>query len=212
LDYNNVTSCGVAALAQSLRGPCTLKELSLMACQLDDTGLLKLGEALTTNDALEVLNVIDNDITLTGASQFYDLLPQMKGLKAVYGLMSGLMSDDPTDAVGLALVHGLRKNTKLQSILGLEDEDNERTLDSFFSTDVVREIDFYLGLNRHGRMLLTLSGRSEPPSGLWPRVLAKLSSPRDTSLLFYFLQNKPKIVKCKAVTRKRKACNCALVE
>jgi Ran GTPase-activating protein (RanGAP) involved in mRNA processing and transport len=108
LDYNNVTSCGIAALAQSLRGPCTLKELSLMECQLDNTGLLKLGEALTTNDALEVLNVRDNDITHTGASQFCDMLPQMKGLKAVYGLITDL-SDAPTDAVGLALVHGLQK-------------------------------------------------------------------------------------------------------
>jgi hypothetical protein len=68
-------------------------------------------------------------------------------------------------------------------------------------------------LNRHGRMMLHLSGRSEPPSGLWPLVVAKLSSPRDTSLLFYFLQNKPKIVKCKAASsRKRKASNSALLE
>jgi hypothetical protein len=108
------------------------------------------------------------------------------------------------------LVDGLRENTKLQKIF----EDNETaTVDSYFSPDVAREIIFYLGLNRHGRMLLRLSGDAEPPSGLWPRVLAKLSSPRDTSLLFYFLQNKPKIVKCKTTaSRKRKACNCALLE
>jgi hypothetical protein len=139
----------------------------------------------------------------------------MKGLKAVYGLFTlqiiVLNSDAPTDAVDLALVEGLRKNTKLQKIF--EDEDNDRisiTLHSFFSPGVAREIESNLGLNRHGRMLLTLSEDSEPLSGLWPRVLAKLSSPRDTSLLFYFLQNKPKIVKCKAVpvaSRKRKTSN-----
>jgi hypothetical protein len=111
----------------------------------------------------------------------------------------------------LALVGGLRENTKLQKIF----KDNEKvTVDYFFSPAIAREIDFYLGLNRHGRMLLTLSGDSEPSSGLWPRVLAKISSPRDTSLLFYFLQNKPKIVKCKAAetTRKRKANNTAALE
>jgi Ran GTPase-activating protein (RanGAP) involved in mRNA processing and transport len=223
LDYNNVTSCGIAALAQSLQGPCTLKKLSLIRCQLDDTGLLKLGEALTTNEALEILDVRANVFTHNGASEFFYLLPQMKGLKAVYGLVTSqitvLNSDAPTEAVGLALVDGLRENTKLQKIF----EDNalsSRTLvsataDSFFSPGIAREIEFYLGLNRNGRMLLTLSGESEPPSGLWPRVLAKLSSPRDTSLLFYFLQNKPKLVKCKAVpeaSRKRKASNSASLE
>jgi hypothetical protein len=98
----------------------------------------------------------------------------------------------PTEAVGMALVDGLRENTKLQKII-----DEHRTVDSTFSPGLAREINFYLGLNRRGRMLLRLSGHSEPPSGLWPRVLAKLSSPRDTSLLFYFLQDKPTIVECK---------------
>jgi Ran GTPase-activating protein (RanGAP) involved in mRNA processing and transport len=211
LNQNPVTSCGIAALAQSLRGPCTLKELRLRRCQLDDAGLLKLGEALITNEALEVLDVRGNNFTHIGASQFFDLLPQMKGLKSVYGLVTGLLADASTNAVGLALVDGLRENTKLQKIF----EDSETaTVGSKFAPDVAREIDFYLGLNRHGRRMLRLSGDSEPPSGLWPRVLAKLSSRRDTSLLFYFLQNKPKIVKCKVAetTRKRKASNSAVLK
>jgi Ran GTPase-activating protein (RanGAP) involved in mRNA processing and transport len=209
LNGNNGTSCGIAALAQSLRGPCTLKELSLVRCSLDDTGLLKLGEALTSNVSLEILGVRRNNFTHNGACQFFELLPQMKGLKTVYGLVIGRNGVPPPEAVGMALLDGLRKNTKLQKVF----PDGGATVDSYFSPDLAREIDFYLELNRHGRMLLTLSGHSEPPSGLWPRVLAKLSSPRDRSLLFYFLQNKPKIVKCKtAATRKRKACNCALLE
>jgi hypothetical protein len=175
--------------------------LRLRGCRLDDTGLLKLGKALTTNDALELLDVRNNAFTHNGASQFFDLLPQMKGLKSLYGR---LVSDAPTEAVGMALVDGLRKNTKLRIF-----EDNSgATVASFFSPAVAREINFYLELNRQGRMLLRLSRRSEPPSGLWPRVLAKMSSPLDTSLLFYFLQNKPKIVKCKAAaSRKRRASN-----
>jgi hypothetical protein len=112
----------------------------------------------------------------------------------VYGLRNGNGVNFP-EAVEMALVDGLRENTKLQKIFA---DDEEATLYSSFSPGVAREINFYLELNRHGRMLLRLSGRAEPSSGLWPRVLAMLSSPRDTSLLFYFLQNKPKIVKCKA--------------
>jgi hypothetical protein len=209
LDYNTVTSCGIEALAKSLEAPCTLKELSLRNCEIDDAGLLKLGDALTTNVILDVLDVRGNDFTNSGISQFFDLLPEMKGLKAVYGFRNG-NGVKLTEAVGAALVEGLRENTKLQNIFA---DDEGETLHSSFSLGVAREINFYLRLNRHGRMLLRLSGKSEPPNGLWPRVLAKLSSPRDTSLLFYFLQNKPKIVKCRAAaSRKRKASNSALLE
>jgi Ran GTPase-activating protein (RanGAP) involved in mRNA processing and transport len=210
LDFSIVTSCGIAALAQSLQGRCTIKELSLHGCRLDDTGLLKLGEALITNATLEVLDVRGNDFTHSGASQFFDLLPQMKGLKSVSGVLVKRDGVASTKAVGMALVDSLRKNTKLQKIFH---DDDVITVDSFFSPGLAREINYYLGLNRRGRMLLQLTGLSEPPSGLWPQVLAKLSSPRDTSLLFYFLQNKPKIVKFKAAaSRKRKAGNSALLE
>jgi Ran GTPase-activating protein (RanGAP) involved in mRNA processing and transport len=198
LDYNNLTSCGIVALAHSLQGPCTLKKLSLEECGLDDTGLLKLGEALTSNVSLEVLDVSDNGFSHNGVSQFFELLPQMNGLKVVYGLV--FMSDGvpPTEAVGMALLDGLRKNTKLQKVFP---DCDSGTFDSLFSPGVAREIKFYLSLNRHGRMLLRPPGGSEPPSGLWPRVLAKITGPRDMSLLFYFLQNKPRIVKWNAPAR-----------
>jgi Ran GTPase-activating protein (RanGAP) involved in mRNA processing and transport len=156
MDLNTLTSCGIAALAKSLHGPSTLKVLRLRQCQLDDTGLLKLGEVLTTNDALEVLDVSYNNFTNNGASQFFDLLPQMKGLKAIYGLTNGLVADTLTEAVGLALVNGLRKNSTLQKIFDCDL--NARSVASNFSPDVAREINYYLGLNRRGRMLLRLSG------------------------------------------------------
>jgi Ran GTPase-activating protein (RanGAP) involved in mRNA processing and transport len=146
LDYNTVTSCGIAALAEGLQGPCTLKELSLVACELDDTGLFLLGEALTTKDALEILNVRRNNFTHNGASQFFDSLPQMKGLKVVYGLVDDDegVGDVPTEAVGMALVDGLRENTKLQKIFA-DNDPYGRTVDNSFSPDVAREINFILG-------------------------------------------------------------------
>jgi Ran GTPase-activating protein (RanGAP) involved in mRNA processing and transport len=205
LNANTMTWCGIAALAEGLQGPCTLKELSLKACGLDDTDLLKLGEALTSNISLEVLDVRENDYSRDGASQFFKLLPHMKGLKKVYGLL--IMGDEvgPTKALRKVLVDGLRQNTKLQNIFT---DDERATVDSSFPPGAAREINFYLGLNRHGRILLRSPGCSEVPSGLWPRVLAKITGPRDMSLLFYFLQSKPKIVKCNPPTiRKRKASN-----
>jgi Ran GTPase-activating protein (RanGAP) involved in mRNA processing and transport len=192
LSFNTFTTCGIAALAHSLEGPCTLKKLSLMGCHLNDTGLVRLGEVLTSNVSLEVLGVKYNGFTHNGASQFFDLLPQMKGLKEVYGLADERNGVPPTEAVGMALLDGLRKNTKLQKVFANHEAG---TFDSYFSPGIAREIKLYLALNRHGRMLLQPPGGSEPPRGIWPRVLAKITGPRDTSLLFYFLQNKPKIVK-----------------
>jgi hypothetical protein len=210
LNSNYVYSCGIAALAEGLRGPCTLKELSLRACDLNDADLLKLGEALTSNISLEILDVRETDCSRDGASQFFKLLSHMKGLKTVYGLV--IMGDElaPTKTFCKALVDGLRRNTKLQSLFA---DDDGATVESFFPPGVARRINFFLGLNRHGRMLLRPSTGSEIPSGLWPRVLAKITGPRDMSLLFYFLQNKPKIVKCNIpAIRKRKASNSPSLE
>jgi hypothetical protein len=107
----------------------------------------------------------------------------------------------PTEALGLALVEGLRKNTKLQKIFR---DGSIMTVNSSFSLGVARKINFYLALNRCGRSLLRLPTRSEPPSGLWPRILAKISAPRDTSLLYYFLRNKPKMVNFKAAASRKR--------
>jgi Ran GTPase-activating protein (RanGAP) involved in mRNA processing and transport len=109
LDFNKMTSCGIAALAQSLQGPCALKELSIRRCDLDDTELLQLGDALTSNGSLDDLDVRYNDFTHNGASQFFELLPQMKSLKAVYGLIITEDAVASTEMVGMALLVGLRK-------------------------------------------------------------------------------------------------------
>lgn len=61
---------GIAAIPQGLQGSSSLKELSLDQCSLADTGLLLLGEALTTNVSLEILDVDRNDFTHDGLSVF----------------------------------------------------------------------------------------------------------------------------------------------
>jgi hypothetical protein len=60
------------------------------------------------------------------------------------------------------------------------------------SPGVAREINFYLSLNRHGRMLLRPPGGTEAQ---WALASGSRQDygPRDVSLLFYFLQNKPSI-------------------
>jgi hypothetical protein len=77
----------------------------------------------------------------------------------------GRMNDvPPTEAVGMAL---LTVSKKIPRSWNYE----VKRLLTPFSPSVAREINFYLSLNRHGRMLLRPPGGTEAPSGLWPRVL-----------------------------------------
>jgi hypothetical protein len=94
-------------------------------------------------------------------------------LKDVYGVAFERNDVPPTEAVGMGLFDGLRKKSKLQKVFAGDGADEK--VNSSFSPGVVREINFYLALNRHGRMLLRPPGGSEPPSGIWPRVLAKIT-------------------------------------
>jgi hypothetical protein len=63
----------VAALAQSLQGPCTLKELSLGDPTTRDCSAR---EALTSNVSLEVLDVRDNDFHPQRSLSFFELFPR----------------------------------------------------------------------------------------------------------------------------------------
>jgi hypothetical protein len=105
-----------------------------------------------------------------------------------------LRDTNMTDDCVIALVGGLRTNKTLKCL----DLSNNSALSQSGRAAIERlighNIFFYLSLNRHGRLLLRPPEGAEAPSGLWPRVLAKITGPRDMSLLFYFLQNKPEIV------------------
>jgi hypothetical protein len=120
----------------------------------------------------------------------------------------------------VSVLAGLAKNTGLKEFTAVADSSGTnatlaaawtKMLERNTSITILdlREVEWCAGnlsLNRHGRMLLRLPEGTDPPSGLWPRVLAKITGPCDMSLLFYFLQNKPKIVNWNApANRKRKA-------
>jgi hypothetical protein len=92
----------------------------------------------------------------------------MKGLKTVYGLQLRRMTFLP---LKLLRPDGLRENTKQRSSRTLT-MTSEGLLTPVFA-GVAREINFYLSLNRHGRMLLDhLEERAS--SGLWPRFSPRL--------------------------------------
>jgi Ran GTPase-activating protein (RanGAP) involved in mRNA processing and transport len=182
---NRVTSEGIELLARGLQGNSRLRELDLQECEIDNEGLLKLGEALVENSTLEILRLCD-PFTQDGVSQFFRLLPQMKGLKVLCITHLDVMVNE----LCVAVVDGLRKNTVLQRLC----DGDGRAWHDEAPTHVKSLIDFYLNLNRNGRKLLEPPLASRVPVGLWPRILANMSSPKDTSLLYYFLRKKPSLV------------------
>jgi Ran GTPase-activating protein (RanGAP) involved in mRNA processing and transport len=182
---NRVTNEGIKVLARGLHGNSSLRELNLQGCEIGDEGLLKLGEALVENSTLEILRLSDA-FGHDGVSQFFQLLPQMEGLKELC-----LSHDDGmvNEELCLAVVDGLRKNTGLQRLTC--GYGGSTTWHDEASSHIKPLIAFYLDLNRNGRRLLEPPLASRVPVSLWPRILANMSSPEDTSLLYYFLRKKP---------------------
>jgi hypothetical protein len=183
---NQITTQGIAVLADVLRGNSFLKELRLGTCGISDEGLIQLGEALVENSTLEMIQLEDNTFGQDALSRFFQLLPQMDGLKEL-GLTE---SDVDSEELYSAVVDGLRENTSLLRITCYDGEIWHEEAPS----DIKALIDFYLNLNRNGRKFLEPPLTSRVPAGLWPRVLAKMSSPQDTSLLYYFLQKKAELL------------------
>jgi hypothetical protein len=118
----------------------------------------------------------------------------MKGSKAVYGLVDDDRRNGvvPTNAFEMALVDGLREITKIQKIFYETHLNVSTLLTPIFSWSRTGNQFLCRPESPHGRMLLRLSERSEPPNGVGPRLLAKLTSPHDTSVLFYYFAEQDK--------------------
>jgi hypothetical protein len=182
---NQITTQGIAVLADGLRGNSFLRELCLKDCEITDEGLIQLGEALVENSTLEIIRLEDNTFGDDAVSRFFQLLPQMDGLKEL-----GLTElDVDSEELYSAVVDGLQENTSLQWITWCGEIWHEEA-----PSDIKALIDFYLSLNRNGRKFLEPPLTSHVTASLWPSVLAKMSSPQDTSLLYYFLQKKPELL------------------
>jgi Ran GTPase-activating protein (RanGAP) involved in mRNA processing and transport len=182
-----VTNQGIAVLADGLRGNSSLEELDLAHCEIGNEGLRLLGEAMVENTTLEILWLENNNFDQDALSRFFQLLPQMEGLKK---LNLCEFPDMANDEFWSAVVDGLRENTSLQQLTW---DNGSMDWHGGAPSHAKALIDFYLNLNRNGRQFLEPPLTSRVPDSLWPRILAKMSSPQDTSLLYYFLQKKQEL-------------------
>ena len=63
---NNITDDGITAIAGSLRSS-SITELDVVRCGITFTGVISLAAALTTNQSIKKLWLMDNPITVDGA-------------------------------------------------------------------------------------------------------------------------------------------------
>jgi Ran GTPase-activating protein (RanGAP) involved in mRNA processing and transport len=115
--FNQITTQGTAVLANGLRGNSFLRELWLSDCGIIGEGLIQLGEALVENSTLEIIHLDGNDLDQHALSRFFQLLPQMDGLKELCLTELGVDSEELHSTV----VDGLRENTSLQWITGCDE-------------------------------------------------------------------------------------------
>jgi len=112
----------------------------------------------------------------------------MQGLKEV--TLDGVQV---TESAASALAKSLKKNMILQEI----------KMDfTCISSNTMIRIHFYLTLNRFGRRLIRPD--VSMPLGLWANLLATMTTPNDSSYLFYFLKHKTDLVQM-PMSGKRKA-------
>ena len=66
MGYNDITDDGIAAIAESLRSS-SITVLNVRRCGITFTGVIPLAAALSTNQIIKILSLMDNPITIDGA-------------------------------------------------------------------------------------------------------------------------------------------------
>lgn len=191
LGSNPLGDQDIEMLAQGLRDNRMLRRLYLQGLGLCNEWLLLIGEALTVNTTLELLDVrhaysfyqarsvICNRLDEVGVRAFVRLLPRMHGLTELHGLC---ITDEETAST---LAECLRDNTVIEvfSEVSIPEWSPSRRL-----------IDFYLEMNKRGRKLLRARDGVTIPVGLWASVLSHVSPLKHNRFMYCLLQHKPDLV------------------
>jgi Ran GTPase-activating protein (RanGAP) involved in mRNA processing and transport len=173
LSDNGITAEGGCALAEMLRTNTSIHELILSFNSIGDAGAASIANILEVNTTLKCLFLSRCNMTNKGAYAVAWKLPRMRGLKEL------VMTKNSVDHKGVeALLQGLRFNMELE-YLHVEDK---------VSTPTLREIVFWIRLNRAGRRIFRNTGLQ---STLWPKVLSRVN--HDMDVLFHFLSEKPDV-------------------
>ena len=164
----------------------SLQELDLANCEIDPVAFQSLLTALTENTSLWKLNLCRSCDSVCIEQDWVDCIPQMNGLRSLFGLESLTRKKRWESLVAPAL----RRNLSLSQLVCMDandgdDEDGDLVL---FDTVTART----LARNHCLHKIAGYNAKGEdPPLGVWPAMLEKLAHRGvDESALFVFLQTK----------------------
>jgi hypothetical protein len=160
----------VSVLAPAIaQNPPSFKELDISFCELVDTEVLPLIDALTRNTHMETLDLSYNSgLTETLLIYLGDRLPRIH-LKALNVL--DLHPSSPSPAALQAISEGLEQNTHMKVLM----------LELGNDLGCAQRIQFHLNLNRGGRRALD----EKIPLALWPLVLERAQRCNHSYPVFY---------------------------
>jgi Ran GTPase-activating protein (RanGAP) involved in mRNA processing and transport len=189
---NYVRSEGATILVDALgrNAMPNLKQLDLGLCGIDDDGFVALVSALEQNTSLQILELPYNHFTERGYMALAESLPNIKGLQQINIAAYGGF---PSTTLPF-LLEGFRKNTSLVEV-------------TMNANDAPRDFRQEIIALGHRNRFYPLLKASDPPGtsprlGIWSRALAKVATEPD--VLFHVLRNKPNLVGCACVSKKRK--------
>ena len=182
---NGIDAVGAKAISSSLRTNTSLQELNMNLNSVGDDGATVIAEVLSENSTLKYLSLRRNNIGNDGATGFGKKLPQFLGLKDLI-----LIRNMIDEAGASAILKGIEGNMEIE-YLGLAD---------VLSTPVLRDIVYWIRLNRAGRRIFRCDKAGH---SLFPLVLSKNND--DNEVLFHFLQQKPDLFK---ESKRRKLSSC----
>lgn len=184
---NQITAEGVIQLAHALQSNGTLEVLNLGGNDMGDVGAHALAEMLRCNGTLRRLHIANANIGRKGANDLASGLATNTVLHGIDLLHNPIGWDGAA-----AFLSVLRNFNRTVQQIKLDYQEKRGSMKSccLKTSGVNAEITVLLKLNQNGRLQMT---DVQLPWGLWPTILAKVSTQAD--LLYLILQDKPELLK-----------------
>lgn len=196
----------VPLLADALHQCSSIEEIQIRHSPLCDKGVHAIISLISSNKNIQVLVLIDNNIGPKETIVIANALSTNSTLEKLH-----LQGNPIGDEGARALLDALKHNTSLNCLEfgrfpgddddgdNKSDDDDDEDNKNYPADAFKAQADLLTALNEGGRQVL---GAHDVPRALWPHILAKSSDKPD--VIYYFLQQKPDLLKKQSLLGKRK--------
>lgn len=176
LQGTGIGPTGAQSISEMLAENQNLHELNLSFNYLGDQGVTAIAKVLSINTTLRKLSLRRTNMSNCGANTLARQLPFMRGLQDL------ILIRNRIDMEGIrTLSEGLRANMELEYL----------HVDEKVSEPVLREIIYWIRLNRAGRRVVR---DTQFPINLWPDLLSHSNIRSNPDVMHYFMSEKPDLL------------------